>query len=80
VDLRLKRLLVCGFILGVSSVLAQVLVLRAALTGFSPNEFSIGILLGIWLFFTGIGSWSAKLISNKLIGVLLPVTFVLLLS
>jgi len=75
VDLRLKRLLVCGFILGVSSVLAQVLVLRAALTGFSPNEFSIGILLGIWLFFTGIGSWSAKLISNKLIGVLLPVTF-----
>jgi spermidine synthase len=42
--------------LGISAVVTQLLMLREALAVFGGNELIIGLLLGVWLLWTGIGA------------------------
>ena len=44
------------FIIGFTSLSAQIVFLRELLVLFYGNELSIGVVLGCWLFWTGIGS------------------------
>ncbi len=52
-------------ILGISSLLAQVIIIRELLHTFEGNEFFIGLILASWLFWTAVGSFLlAKLINR----------------
>jgi spermidine synthase len=52
-------------LIGVSSVIAQIVLLRELLVLFSGNELSIGIILANWLFWTTQGSWAGGKISKN---------------
>ncbi|MFO7890979.1 MAG: hypothetical protein R6V04_11635, partial [bacterium] len=43
-------------IIGITSVTTQILIMREMSTIFQGNELSLGTMLGVWLFWTGIGS------------------------
>jgi len=45
-----------AFVAGCGGLLAQVLVVREMLVVFHGNELSIGVILGMWLLWTGLGS------------------------
>ena len=49
-------LFIAVFIIGFTSLSAQIVFLRELLVLFYGNELSIGVVLGCWLFWTGIGS------------------------
>jgi len=49
-------LFISVFIIGFTSLSAQIVFLRELLVLFYGNELSIGVVLGCWLFWTGIGS------------------------
>ncbi len=51
-----KRFWVCLLALGTSSVSVQLVMIREVMSTFSGNELVIGLVLGIWLLFTGLGS------------------------
>ena len=46
--------------LGVSAVLTQLALLRELLGTFAGNELVLGIVLGTWLWLTGLGAWSGR--------------------
>ncbi|MCX7885818.1 MAG: hypothetical protein N3B01_00985 [Verrucomicrobiae bacterium] len=46
--------------LGVAAGMTQVVLLREMLSVFDGNEMVMGILLGNWLFLTGVGSWVGR--------------------
>ncbi|MCX6272009.1 MAG: hypothetical protein NTU44_12470 [Bacteroidetes bacterium] len=48
------------FVLGLTSMTTQVLLLRHFLDAFSGNELIIGIFLANWMFLTGAGAWLAR--------------------
>ncbi len=48
--------IVYAFLLGVFSLLCQVLIIRRVLSVFSGNELIIGIILALWIAFTSLGS------------------------
>jgi len=43
-------------VIGLTSVTTQILIIREMTTIFQGNELSLGTMLGVWLFWTGIGS------------------------
>lgn len=43
-------------VIGLTSVTTQILIIREMSTIFQGNELSLGTMLGVWLFWTGIGS------------------------
>jgi len=50
------------FILGFSSLIGQVILLRELMVSFYGNEFFLGLVLAVWLFWVALGSfWLAKL-------------------
>ncbi len=49
-------LLIAVFIFGFSALGAQIVFLRELLVLFYGNELSLGVILGCWLFWTGMGS------------------------
>ncbi|MBW2036281.1 MAG: hypothetical protein JRI41_02200 [Deltaproteobacteria bacterium] len=51
-----KRFWVCLLSLGTSSVSVQLIMTREVMSTFSGNELVIGLVLGVWLLFTGLGS------------------------
>ena len=51
-----KRFLICLLALGISSVSVQLVMIREVMSCFGGNELVIGVVLGIWLLFTGLGS------------------------
>ena len=51
-----KRFWVCLLALGISSVSVQFVMIREVMSSFGGNELVIGLVLGIWLLFTGLGS------------------------
>ena len=53
------------FILGITSLLSQVVIIRELLNAFYGNEFFIGLVLGSWLFWTGLGSFSLTKVISK---------------
>jgi len=52
-------------LMGLTSMLLQITVLRLLLSTFSGNELDIGITLSFWLIYAGIGSYAGKRISFK---------------
>jgi len=48
-----NSLLLLLFVLGLSSIMSQVLILREFLIAFGGNELIIGIFLSIWMLTTG---------------------------
>lgn len=54
--MRKKRFWVCLLALGISSVSVQLVMIREVMSSFGGNELVIGVVLGIWLLFTGLGS------------------------
>ncbi len=54
----MKKILIFALILvGFSSVVSQVVLVRELLITFYGNELSIGFILASWLFWVGMGSW-----------------------
>jgi spermidine synthase len=53
---RKKKFWVCLFALGTSSVSVQLIMIREVMSTFGGNELVIGLVLGVWLLFTGLGS------------------------
>ncbi len=54
------------FILGISSLISQVLLIREFATSFYGNELFIGGFLFAWLFWCGVGSfWAGKSLAGK---------------
>ncbi|HPW65042.1 MAG TPA: hypothetical protein PLY30_02685, partial [Candidatus Omnitrophota bacterium] len=51
-----KEIRFAFFVLGVTSVTAQVMILREFIASFYGNEFFLGWLLFAWLFWTAAGS------------------------
>ncbi len=51
-----QRFWVCLLCLGTSSVAVQLVMIREVMSSFSGNELVIGLVLGAWLLFTGLGS------------------------
>ncbi|MBU7013928.1 MAG: fused MFS/spermidine synthase [Theionarchaea archaeon] len=57
----MKRLLILSIlVLGISSVVSQLVVVREFLAVFGGNELIFGIILGNWTLLTGIGSYLGK--------------------
>ncbi|MBI4243908.1 MAG: hypothetical protein HY606_07450, partial [Planctomycetes bacterium] len=54
------------FILGLSSIAAQVIYLREILSVFYGTEFAIALVLGAWLLWTGIGAIASAFVSRFL--------------
>jgi spermidine synthase len=52
-------------LMGFTSMLLQITVLRLLLSVFSGNELDIGITLSFWLIYVGIGSYAGKRFSFK---------------
>ncbi|MBU7018347.1 MAG: fused MFS/spermidine synthase [Theionarchaea archaeon] len=62
----MKRLLVLSVIvLGISSVMVQLVVMREFLAIFGGNELTYGVILGNWTLLTGIGSYLGKRLPQK---------------
>lgn len=57
-DARLLQL--SAFLLGSTSIIAQVILLREFLTVFSGNELVIGLVFANWMILTGIGAYLGK--------------------
>ncbi|MDL1959974.1 MAG: hypothetical protein LWX01_11670 [Deltaproteobacteria bacterium] len=53
---RKKKFWVCLIALGTSSVSVQLIMIREVMSTFGGNELVIGLVLGVWLLFTGLGS------------------------
>jgi hypothetical protein len=47
-------------VMGITSMLLQITVLRLLLSTFSGNELDIGITLSFWLIYVGLGSFTGK--------------------
>jgi spermidine synthase len=52
-------------IMGITSMLLQITVLRLLLSTFSGNELDIGITLSFWLIYVGLGSFTGKKFISK---------------
>lgn len=61
-----KELILSFFLLGLTSIIAQVIILRELTVSFYGNEFFIGIILAAWLFWVAIASKISEKILNKL--------------
>jgi spermidine synthase len=60
-----KKLIFSLFLLGISSIFAQSLLIRELMISFYGNEFFVGAVLAFWLIWVAVGSLSAGKISNK---------------
>jgi spermidine synthase len=60
-----KKFLFIFFILGISSIVAQSLLIRELMIAFYGNEFFVGIVLAFWLVWVAVGSLSAGKFLNK---------------
>ena len=59
-DLNPQLLKLSAFMLGSTTIIAQILLLREFLTVFSGNELVIGLVLANWMVLTGIGAYLGK--------------------
>jgi spermidine synthase len=53
-------------VLGVTSVIAQVLLIRELVAVFYGNELCLGLILASWLFWVALGSWGLGRFSHRL--------------
>ena len=59
-DLDERRFNLSAFLLGSTSIIAQVILLREFLAVFSGNELVIGLVLANWMILTGLGAYLGK--------------------
>lgn len=59
-DLDARFLEISAFLLGSTSIIAQIILLREFLTIFNGNELVIGLVLANWMVLTGIGAYLGK--------------------
>lgn len=59
-----KPLIFAAFLLGFSSILTQIILLRESISGFYGNELLLAVVLGNWLFLTAFGSYIGKFLQN----------------
>jgi len=52
-------------LLGFSSLVAQIVLFREMMVAFYGNELCLGVLLSVWLFWVGIGSYLGNRIASK---------------
>ena len=52
-------------VMGITSMLLQITVLRLLLSTFSGNELDIGITLSFWLIYVGLGSFTGEKFRSK---------------
>jgi spermidine synthase len=58
-DRSLKRAIIfSSIILGMTSIVAQIVILRELLVIFYGNELSIGLVLASWLIWVAVGAWA----------------------
>lgn len=62
-----------SFLLGASSIFAQLLLLKEILNAFSGNELLLGLTLCLWLFSSGAGTYLSKFLKNINFEKILPV-------
>ncbi len=60
-----KAFFISFFILGLTSIIAQLVVIRESIISFYGNELFIGLVLGFWLIWVAIGSISLAKRFNK---------------
>jgi spermidine synthase len=67
------------FLLGFAALSFQILLMREFNVHFAGNELAFGVILGFWMFWTGIGSLAASRIrfSKKRLGILFQSVFVI---
>lgn len=53
------------FLLGFSSLVAQIVLFREMMVAFYGNELCLGVLLSVWLFWVGMGSFLGNKITGK---------------
>ena len=51
-----RKFWICLLALGISSVSVQFVMIREVMSSFGGNELVIGVVLGIWLLSTGLGT------------------------
>ncbi len=51
-------------VLGISSVITQITVIREFINVFEGNEIVLGVLFSLWLLLTGLGAWLGKFITS----------------
>jgi len=81
-----KRFFFSFFILGLISLIAQVLLLRELMVTFYGNELFLGLALGFWLLWTALGSFLGKkwlrqkafLINLIFLAFILPISLILI--
>jgi spermidine synthase len=59
-NLDVRLLKVAAFLLGSTTIIAQLILLREFLTVFNGNELVIGLVLANWMILTGIGAYLGK--------------------
>jgi spermidine synthase len=52
-------------VMGMTSMLLQITILRLLLSTFSGNELDIGITLSLWLIYVGLGSYTATKVRHR---------------
>ncbi|MCK5179681.1 MAG: hypothetical protein KAR32_09135, partial [Candidatus Omnitrophica bacterium] len=81
---RNYHIVISAFVLGFTSMIGQVLLLRELITGFYGNEMAYAVILASWLFWVAIGSYSASFLSSyikspaKAVGTLQAVIYFIL--
>jgi spermidine synthase len=73
-DLDATFLMISAFLLGSTSIIAQIILLREFLSVFSANELVVGLVLTNWMVLTGIGASLGRfpLMIRKASGVVVP--------
>ena len=64
-DMSDRNILISIGLLGASALTVQLILMRELLATFNGNELSIAIILGNWLFLSGIGSYIGRRFSFK---------------
>jgi len=59
-------LLFSAFLIGFTSMVGQILLMRELIIVFYGNELSLGVILSGWLFWVGIGSWVLGRLSDRI--------------
>ena len=62
----MRKILPAVTLIGITSFIAQVVLIRELLITFFGNELSLGIILASWLFLTAVGSMAFRKLSPKL--------------
>lgn len=61
-----NSLLITAFVLGMTSIVGQILLLRELVTVFYGNEMAYAVILASWMFWVAVGSYGAVFLSSHI--------------